>query len=155
VTNSINLGAGEPRLEHAFDMRVQVAKPIEIGRRRIVPILGGSFEGSGLRATVLTGGADYQIIQPDGFTEADARYVIETERAERVYVVNRGMRHGPPEAIAKLNAGETVDPALIYFRTVPTFETSAPDLLWLTRAIFIGIGERYPGEVAIRFYRLL
>jgi hypothetical protein len=54
----------------------------------------------------------------------------------------------------KLLAGETVDPSLVYFRTVPTFETSAPELQWLTRAIFVGVGERYPTEVVIRFYRV-
>jgi hypothetical protein len=32
----------------------------------------------------------------------------------------------------KLLAGETVDPALVYFRTQPKFETSAPELQWLT-----------------------
>lgn len=146
----------EPQFEHAFDLKVQVGKPIEIGaRRRVVPILGGILEGSLLKAAVLPGGADYQIIHADGFTEADARYVAETESGDRIYVVNRGIRHGPPEVIVKLNAGEPVDPALIYFRTVPTFETAASRLQWLTRSIFIGIGERRPAEVAIRFYRVL
>ena len=51
-------------------------------------------------------------------------------------------------------AGEPVDPALVYFRTVPKFETSAPELQWLMRSIFVGTGERYPSEVVIRFWRL-
>lgn len=54
----------------------------------------------------------------------------------------------------KLLAGERVDPSLVYFRTVPVFETSAADLQWLTRSIFVGVGERYPTEVVIRFWRL-
>lgn len=145
----------EPRLEHAFDLRVQVGKPIEIGRRRVVPILSGTLEGSGIHAQILPGGADYQIVHPDGFTEAEARYVAETKTGDRIYVNNRAIRHGPPEAIARLNAGEPVDPTLIYFRTVPSFETSTPDLQWLTRALFIGTGERFPREVVIRFYRVL
>jgi hypothetical protein len=64
------------------------------------------------------------------------------------------MRHAPPEISQKLLAGQPVDPALVYFRTVPTFETSAPELQWLTRAIFIGIGERQPSDVIIRFWRV-
>ena len=64
------------------------------------------------------------------------------------------MRHAAPDVMEKLLAGQTVDPSLVYFRTVPRFETSAPDLQWLTRAIFVGVGERYPNEVVIRFYRL-
>src|SRR5215831_11461697 len=140
----------EPQLALAFELRVQVGKPVEIGRRRVVPILGGVMEGSGLRAMVLPGGADYQIIHADGFTEAEARYILETENGQRIYVNNRGLRHGPAEVIAKLNAGEPVDPALIYFRTVPTFESDAPEFQWLTRTLFVGSGERYPTEVAIR-----
>ncbi len=69
-----------------------------------------------------------------------------------IYVQNAGVRHAAPEIM--LLAGEMVDPALVYFRTVPSFETSAPDLQWLTRSIFVGTGERYPNEVVIRFRRL-
>jgi|SRR5215471_14448515 len=145
----------EPQLALAFELRVQVGKPIEIGRRRVVPILGGVMEGSGIRATVLPGGADYQIIHADGFTEAEARYIVELENGKRIYVNNRGLRHGPPELIAKLNAGQLVDPELIYFRTVPTFETDVAELQWITRTLFIGTGERYPEEVEMRFYRVL
>ena len=54
----------------------------------------------------------------------------------------------------RLLAGEVVDPALVYFRTQPKFETSAPELQWVTRSLFVGIGERYPSEVVIRFYRV-
>ena len=75
------------------------------------------------------------------------------------------MRHGrhvPPGAIIlglgglkrKLLAGESVDPSLVYFRTVPKFETSAKNLQHLTRSIFIGIGERYPTEVVVRFWKV-
>jgi hypothetical protein len=53
------------------------------------------------------------------------------------------MRHAAPDVIAKLAAGEAVDPALVYFRTTPTFETSAPELQWLTRA---GESRRSPRE---------
>ena len=41
-----------------------------------------------------------------------------------------------------------------YFRTVPKFETAAPELQWLARSVFVGIGERFPTEVVVRFYRL-
>jgi hypothetical protein len=37
---------------------------------------------------------------------------------------------------------------------VPKFETAAPDLQWLARSVFVGIGERFPTEVVVRFYRL-
>src|SRR5207249_1716066 len=106
------------------------------------------------KGRLLPGGADYQLIHPDGFTEVDARYVLETDQGELIYVSNKGMRHGPPDVIAKLNAGQPVDPSQIYFRTVPQFETTAADLQWLTRSVFVCVGEWHPAGVVIRLYRV-
>ena len=150
------------RLLLTLEVRAQVGDPIEIGvsdhrRRRIVPILGGTFEGRGeleTRGRILSGGSDAQIIHDDGLTEADAQYVLETDRGQLVYVRNRGLRHASPDVMAKLLAGIRVDPSLVYFRTVPTFETSAPELQMLTRSIFVGSGERYPSEVILRVWRV-
>jgi hypothetical protein len=99
-------------------------------------------------------GADWQMIQPDGFSELDTRYSLRTDKGELVYVQNVGIRHAPPDVMKRLNAGEIVDPKLVYFRTVPKFETSVPSLQWLTRSVFVGVGERSPNEVIVRFYRL-
>jgi hypothetical protein len=148
-----------PGLAFAFELRATVAAPLEIGqvprgRRRIVSITGGTFEGPGIKGKVVPGGADWQIIRADGFSELDTRYTLETDKGQIVYVQNAGMRHAAPAVMEKLLKGETVDPKLVYFRTVPTFETAAPELQWLTRAVFIGTGERYPNEVVIRFWRV-
>ena len=94
-------------------------------------------------------------MQPDGFSELDSRYVLETDDGARITVRNAGIRHAPSDVMNRLLAGEVVDPALVYFRTHPTFETSAPQLEWLMRSIFIGVGERYPSEVVVRFWRIL
>jgi hypothetical protein len=132
----------------AFEVCVQVGEPLDFGqlpagRRRVVQIISGTFEGPDLKGRVLPGGADWQIIRADGLFELDARYTLETESGQLVYVQNRGIRHGPAE-----------EPSKVYFRSVPWFETSAPDLQWLTRSIFIGVGERYPSEVVVRFWRV-
>ncbi len=151
--------APPPTLAFAFELRARVGEPVEIGqvphgRRRIVEILGGTVKGPAFSATVLPGGADWQLIQPDGFSELDTRYTLETEQGQRVYVQNAGIRHAPPDVMQKLLAGEIVDPKLVYFRTVPKFETAVPELQWLARSVFVGIGERFPTEVVVRFYRL-
>jgi hypothetical protein len=149
-----------PKLEFAFEAHFQVAAPEDMGvvaggRRRLIPITGGTFTGAGLSGKVLPGGADHQLLQVDGFTQLEARYALVTEQGEKIYVVNRGVRYGAPEVLARLNAGERVDPSLIYFRTVATFETSAPRLQDMTRALYVGVGERFPMEVVVRFYRVL
>jgi hypothetical protein len=150
-----------PGLEYAFEVRAEVADPLVVGElpagtRRIIDILGGTVEGSGISGKILPGGADWQIIRrEDGFTQVDARYTIQTDSGSYIYVSNIGIRHAPPEIMRRLNAGETVDQSEIYFRAVPTFETGDPDLEWLMRSIFVCTGERYPNGVIIRFFRLL
>lgn len=148
-----------PRLTLAMTLHVKVGAPMEIGavprgRRRIIPIQGGTFEGPEIKGTVLAGGADWQIVRADGLTELDTRYTLQTDRGELVYIQNAGMRHAPPDVMAKLLAGEDVDPSLVYFKTVPTFETAAPNLQWLTRAIFVGTGERHPNDVIVRVWKV-
>jgi hypothetical protein len=161
--DSLALAQGKPesppRLTFAFEVRATVGAPMEVGavaqgRRRIVPITGGTFEGPNLRGKVMAGGADWQIIRADGFTELDTRYTLETDKGQIIYVQNAGMRHAAPDVMKRLLAGELVDPAVVYFRTVPKFETASSDLQWLTRAVFVGMGERYPNDVRIRFWRV-
>jgi hypothetical protein len=148
-----------PKLVFAFQARVELGPVMELGqvprgRRRIIPIVGGTFEGSGMKGKVLNNGADWQIVRADGFADLDTRYALETDKGQIIYIQNAGMRHAAPEVLAKLAAGEIVQPNLVYFRTVPTFETSATELQWLTRSIFVGVGERYPTHVLITFWRL-
>src|SRR5262245_36556455 len=148
-----------PRLTMAMELHVKVGAPIEVGdvpagRRRIIPILGGTFEGSGIKGDVLDGGADWQIVQRDGLSLLDTRYTLRTDKGQLIYIQNAGVRHAPPEITAKLLAGQDVDPSLVYFRTVPKFETAAPDLQWLTRSIFIATGERHPNDVVIRVWKV-
>jgi hypothetical protein len=148
-----------PRLSLAMELHVKVGAPVEVGtvprgRRRVIPIEGGTFEGPSIKGTVLNGGADWQVVRADGFAELDTRYMLRTDAGDLIYIQNAGMRHAPPDIQAKLLAGQDVDPSLVYFRTIPTFETSAPNLQWLTRAIFIATGERHPNDVVIRVWRV-
>jgi hypothetical protein len=156
--NSANETA-RPELEFAFEVRAEVADPTVIGKlptgtRRIIQILGGEFEGPGLRGKVLPGGADWQVIREGGFTVADARYTLETDDGHLIYVSNVGIRRAPPEVMERLNDGQEVDPSQVYFRTVPQFETAAPGLEWLMESLFIATGERYPNGVVIRMWRV-
>lgn len=149
-----------PELEFAFELFAEVADPTVVGEmpngtRRIIDILGGEFEGPEVSGTLLPGGADWQLIRDDGFTEIDARYTLETDSGHLIYVTNVGIRHAPPDVMARLNAGESVDQSEIYFRAIPTFETDAPELEWMMNSLFVSTGERYPNGVVIRYWRVL
>ena len=148
-----------PTLTHVADLLVEVGQPIAIGEtpqglRRVVPITGGTIRGERLNGTVLAGGADFQIIGPDGFTRLEARYVIRLDDGALVYVDNRGVRFGPPEVMARITRGEPVDPAQVYFRSAPRFETGAAAYQWLTRPLFIASGARHPDRVALSVFEV-
>jgi hypothetical protein len=149
----------KPELLHVADFIVPVGEPIEIGRiagnlRRMIPIAEGEVSGPRLRGKVLAGGADYQIIRADGVTDLHARYVIETEERHLIYVENSGIRCGPAELMEKLRRGEPVDPALIYFRSTPRFETAAPGYEWMMRSLFLCSGARFPDRVEMRVFEV-
>jgi hypothetical protein len=132
-----------------FSMRLAVDGLMTIGgpdnvERRIGNIPGGNFEGERLRGTVHPGGTDWQIVRGDGAVELDGRIVLQADDAALIAMTYAGLRHGPPEVMARLGRGEAVDPADYYFRIVPRFTTSEPRYSWLNRIIAIGIGHRLP-----------
>ena len=156
-----------PALEHIGNLTVFVATPIEAGqvtglnsrgKRRIIPITGGTLTGPQLQGRVLPGGADFQIVVSDTCADLDARYLIALDdpqhQGQHIFVQNRALRRGSADDIAKLVRGEAVDPAAIYFRCVPTFEVSSPGLQWLSESIFVGTGARFPDRVEISLFRV-
>ena len=134
---------------------VTSAGEIGTGVRRIIPILGGDVKGEGINGNVCAFGADFQIIRPNELIELEAKYAFETDDGAVVYVENRGLRFGPVELLQKLKRGEPVDPKLIYFRTVPKFETGAPKYRWLMENLFIGSPARHADRVVIDVHQVL
>src|SRR6266566_9237894 len=104
---------------------VTSAGDIGHGVRRIIPITGGEVRGDAINGKVCAFGADFQIIRPNELIELEAKYAFETDDGAVIYVENRGIRFGHVELLQKLNRGESVDPQLVYFRTVPKFETGS------------------------------
>jgi len=141
------------------DFRIEVAAPITIGDtpeglRRVVPILGGTISGPRLSGRILPAGADFQLIRPDGYTTLDARYTAELDDGAMLYIVNLGIRFGPPDIMARITRGEPVDPAALYFRTTPRFECADPAHHWLTRPLFLATGARHPTHVELKVFEV-
>jgi hypothetical protein len=121
----------------------------------VINILGGTFVGERLAGRVRQGGADWQIVRADGAADLDARYTLETDGGALIQVQSRGLRHGPADVLARLAAGEPVDPSTYYFRTAFRFETSAPAFDWINRILAIGVGARRPRAVELRVFEIL
>ncbi|MBA7713703.1 hypothetical protein ES703_122710 [subsurface metagenome] len=146
--------------KYVFTLTVRIADvttagDIGHGVRRIIPIIGGEVRGEKVNGKVLPFGADFQIIRPNELIELEAKYAFETDDGAVVYVENTGMRFGPVDLLQKLKRGEPVDPKLIYFRTVPKFETGAENYRWLMEHIFVGSAARHADRVVIDVHQVM
>ena len=148
----------DPRMSRVYRLEATVGPPLDFGdvaqgRRRIVPLTGGTFTGPELNGRLLPGAsADWQIVLPDGTALGDIRYTLQTDRGELLYVQSRGVRHGRAEVLARLGRGEDVDASEYTFRTSTQIETAAPDLDWLNKGVFISVGGRQAAGVIYETY---
>ena len=113
-------------------LRLTTAATLEVGSTphgmlSVFPITGGSFDGERLRGLVL-GGADWVTAAADGTFELDLRLTLETDDGALIHMTFSGVR----------------DDANHYFRTLPRFETAAPNYAFLNRLLAVGIGEVHP-----------
>jgi hypothetical protein len=148
-----------PELSHVCDIDVAVGPIRDLGemphgRRRLVAILGGRVHGPRLSGEILPGGADWQVVRGDGVLELVARYGIRTANGTEIAVTNRGIRRAAPELMERLARGEPVDPAHVYFRTVPHFEAPAGDFAWLNHSLFLASALRLPDKVSLRVFEV-
>jgi hypothetical protein len=148
----------EPRLTLVYRLEAVLGEALDFGdvsqgHRRIVPQIGGTFEGPHMQGKLLPGAsADWQIVLPDGTAIADIRYALQTDAGALLYVQSRGVRHGSPEVLARLRDGEDVDASEYTFRTSTQIETASRDLDWLNKGVFVSVGGRLQGGVIYETY---
>jgi Protein of unknown function (DUF3237) len=148
----------EPRLTLVYRLEATLGTPMDLGdvasgRRRIVPLTGGTFTGPEISGRLLAGAsADWQIVRPDGTALGDIRYTLETDRGDLLYVQSQSVRHGSAEVLARLGRGEDVGADEYTFRTSTRIEAAAPALDWLNQGIFVSVGGRQPAGVIYETY---
>ena len=131
-----------PKLEFALQLKVTLGEVYSIentqhGRRTVIPITGGTFEGPGIKGTIINGGADYQLANADGRTELEAIYCIKTDDGVYIHVRNRGIIYGGKDADGNPS---------FYFRAAPQFEAPADGKYgWLNNALFVCAPTFSPG----------
>ncbi|WP_346891361.1 DUF3237 domain-containing protein [uncultured Roseibium sp.] len=146
-----------PVLTHFCDLTVELADIMEMGdgragKRRIIPIIGGTVRGPKINGKILNLGADWQTVFSDGMAELDTRYAFETDDGAIIEILNFGYRHGAPEVIAAVGRGEPVDPSQYYMRTHARLETGDERYAWVNRMLFVGAGGRNRNSVEIALY---
>ena len=154
----MSIAAPVPVLERAFDVHASLGPRHTVilqraGHRRVVPIASGQVSGL-FDAQILPGGADWQLVRPDGTIEVDTRYSARTPAGEYVHFRTSGVRSGPPQVLEALLRGDPVDPSEYYFRVAVYLETSAPRLAALQRSIFVASAVREAERVYYTAYRV-
>lgn len=115
--------------ELVMELKVMIGKAVVIGdsdqgRRQFIPIIGGSFTGKDIEGDVLDGGADWQLIRPDGVMEVKAIYAIKTDDGAVISVDNRGL--------------VDMSATPLYVRSTPTFTAPKGQYDWLNKRVFAG-----------------
>ena len=147
-----------PSLRLVYRLEAELAGPLDLGQtpnghRRVIAFTGGRFDGPELSGELVAGGgADWQILRPDGAAVADIRYTLRTDGGALLLITSTGVRHGPPDVLARLARGEEVPAGDYTFRTQASIETSDPDLAWLNDGVFIAVGARRPQGVIYDVY---
>ena len=148
-----------PALIPMTQVRCEVGELVTLGaaphgERRYVPLGGGSVAGPELNGAIVEGGVDWQLNRADGVLEIAAHYVVRTEDGALVEIRSDGLRHGPPEVMARLARGEAVPREAYFFRTVVRFTTGAPAWAHLNKVLALACGEREARLVKLDLYRI-
>jgi hypothetical protein len=148
------------KLQPLFELTAEVSPPQvtpdgPYGTRRFIPVTGGSFSGERISGRLLPGGADCQLIRPDGVAELDVRVTLQTDDGTILLMRALGLRHGPEDVMRRIANGESVPPSAYYFRETMIFEVPRGPYDWLNRVIAIGTGERQPHSIHIATYEVL
>lgn len=119
-----------PELDYVMQLRVTCDPAVVVGKtavgsRMTIPITGGTFSGPRIKGEVLNGGADFQLIHPEGGrSDLEALYNIRTDDGVTIHVRNRGL----------ISANE----GGVYFYTSPVFEAPADSqYAWLNNALYV------------------
>jgi Protein of unknown function (DUF3237) len=149
----------QPELEFVAHVQADLGPVMEIGtvpvgRRRVIPIIGGKIAGPRLTADIVDGGADWQVVAADGTAIIDTRYSARTDSGDVIYLSTQGFRHGPADVVGRLAAGEDVSPDEYYFRITARLESGAAALDWVNRTVFVASAARHASSVSYDLYAI-
>jgi hypothetical protein len=122
------------RTQLVLQLVVTCSEPESIGgneqsrdgkRTEIWPIIGGQFQGRGIRGTVVPGGGDFPVVRPDGVEVVDALYRLKTDDGVTIIIHNHGIAY--PDAA----------PGQYRYRMTPEFIAPKGKYDWLNKSLYI------------------
>jgi hypothetical protein len=141
------------RLDFGEGPRVRFVPGGKAFTRGFVSVAGGEVSGERLSGRVIPcSGGDWPLIWSSGLIEFEAHYMLEAQDGTPIYICNRGIAWSDPQVMARIEAGESVDPGDTYCRITPRFEAPEGAHDWLNRTIFVGVAERRGTSTAFDYY---
>jgi hypothetical protein len=111
------------------------------GYLRVIPIIGGTFEGK-INGEVIQGGADWNTSRENGTGHVFAKYLIKTQDGEYIGIENEG----------KININDKN-----YIKTFPKFQVDFNSkYAWLNTGVYVASLEagNQEGQVEIIIYKM-
>lgn len=152
---------GELKTEFLYKAHIEVEGFYEVGetfrgKRTIVRVKGGWFEGPKLKGDILPGTGDWFLVRPGGVVEGDVRDTYRTHDGQMIYVSYRGILNISPQIWERLGRGEDVDPSEYYLRGQPMFETAVDTpYTWLNNILAVGVGTQTAMGVDYEVFQVL
>ncbi|KQM99224.1 hypothetical protein ASE85_10930 [Sphingobium sp. Leaf26] len=147
--------------KHLMRLDVALGPTLDVGavpggHRRVIPIVGGTFAGERLSGTICPGGADWNLVRPDGTVYLWARYTLKCDDGTLIMITNDGYQPGAPDVMEKILTGESIDMTNWYARTRPVFEVTGERYAFLNERAFVGtLHPKNSSAVSIDVHELL
>ena len=108
----------------------------------MAPVDGGTFEGPGIRGTIVPPGGDWVYARENRTIKVDVRLQLVTDDGEHILMQYQGIGLPQPDGTTEI-------------RTAPLFETGSEKYAYLNDLQAIGIGTSAGPQVTYEIYRLI
>jgi hypothetical protein len=131
-----------------FTMKVLTGAAVSIGEvsdgiLSVIPLTGGSIDGSRVKGTVLGGGASWVRRRRDGSLEFSVRSLIRADNGQIIADLSQGV-------VGAAKEGKPPQPG----HTVHRFEVAAGPYDWLNNVTFFGVVTQVTGGQQVQVYEL-
>lgn len=134
------------QLEEITTINVKIEGSVESfdcsnGMSKAMISFSGTLTGPYLNGKILPGGIDCQTIDKDKVNRLSARYMVELDNGDRVFIENNGVSYNKQDKN--------------YFMCTPKFMTNSEEYSWLNTDVFVAYAEGVSEGVKITVYRCI
>jgi hypothetical protein len=137
-------------LDFEFEFYAMLKPPVDFGpgpygTRLLFEATEGEVSGKRISGRLLSGGGDWILVGPDGWSRLDVRTQIQTHDDAFIFVSYYGVLEMNDAVQKAIQTGGETRYGDQYFRTNPRLETGDTRYTWVNQSVFVGQGRIYPG----------